>query len=234
MIREAIILAGGLGTRLRSVIDQIPKPMAPVSDRPFLDYLVLYLKKFNVERIILSVGYKHEPIYDYFGIKFKEIEIEYAVEDEPLGTGGGIKNALLYARNSNLFLLNGDSFFNVDLEKLEKFHTVNSDQVSLSLKKMKNFDRYGTVTVHNNRIEKFESKKYCKEGYINGGVYLIECDIFKSLPLEKKFSFENDFLHVYPDKIYMGAYKSESYFIDIGIPEDYNRAQMELPELFQG
>ncbi len=133
-INEAVILAGGLGTRLRGVISEIPKPMAPINDKPFLDYLFRYLKKYNIERVVLSVGYKFETIKDYFGENYLGIDIIYVVESTPLGTGGGIALAIQEIQNESCFLLNGDTIFNVDLSLLETtFHSLESD-LSLSLK----------------------------------------------------------------------------------------------------
>jgi len=205
MIKEAVILAGGLGTRLKSVVKKIPKPMAPINGKPFLEYLLEYLKKNGIERVIISAGYKAEIISRYFGDKFLGIDIEYAIEKEPLGTGGGILFAAKKISAYDFFLLNGDTFFNLNLEELFHFHTNNNFDISLSLKKMKNVERYGIVEVENNKISSFKDKMFCEEGFINGG-----------------------FLKLYPKKIKMGAYKSSAYFIDIGIPEDYKKANNEL------
>lgn len=229
--KEAIILAGGLGTRLKGVIKEIPKPMAPIDDKPFLYYLLRYLEKYNFTRAILSVGYKHEVIKKHFGDKFGDIELVYAVEEEPLGTGGGILNALNHAENKEVFLLNGDTFFDVNLSELYAFHQQNSSDLTLSIKPMKEFDRYGTVELSGNRITQFNEKKYKVEGLINGGVYVLNKSIF-NLVKTTKFSFETDLMEKYPDQLNINGFKSEGYFIDIGIPEDYYKAKKELPQLF--
>ena len=228
MIREAIVLAGGLGTRLKNVIKDIPKPMADINGKPFLEYLFNYLTKYNINRVILSVGFKHEAIDKYFGKKYKDIDIIYAVEDEPLGTGGGILNASFYPHENLVYLLNGDTFFNVDLFELFHFHSKTKADFSLSLKRLQNFDRYGTVEMNGDRIIKFNEKKYKEEGLINGGVYILNKYLFESLPFPEKFSFEKDFLEKYLNQFFINGYISNEYFIDIGIPEDYQKAQKDL------
>lgn len=232
MIDEAIILAGGLGTRLRSVVSDIPKVMAEIAGKPFLEYLLLHISRYSVNKVILSVGYKYEYIKDYFGDHFNTIDLIYSIEDEPLGTGGGIKKSLHYCESNEIFLLNGDTFFNINLTDLSQFHHDTSSGLSLSLKKMEDFDRYGNVSFKNNRIESFESKKYCKTGFINGGVYIIPKTIFDARIFKDKFSFESDFLELFTHQIKMGSYLSDEYFIDIGIPEDYQKSQIELPGYF--
>ena len=228
MIKEAVVLAGGLGTRLRGVVKDIPKPMAPIGERPFLAFLLDYLAYYKIERVVLSVGYKWEVIEECFGSEYKGMKLFYAVEEEPLGTGGGIANALQHLNNEDFLLLNGDTFFNVDLLKLqETFYHSNAD-LCLTLKAMKQFDRYGRVELDGNIITAFHEKEYCEEGFINGGVYVLKQKLFKQNHLGKKFSFEMDIMEKGLEKWNMKANISESYFIDIGIPEDYERAQTEL------
>ncbi len=228
MTGEAIILAGGLGTRLRQVVSEIPKPMAPVAGRPFLEYLLKYLGGYGIKKAVLSVGYKYELIREHFGEHYGDTSLVYAIEEEPLGTGGGLRNALRFINDSACFLLNGDTYFNVPLNKLYAAHARNRNSLTLSLKKMHDFDRYGTVITENDRVMEFEPKKPCREGLINGGVYVIPPELFDSLPPHRKFSFEEDFLKPYTRAIRMGAFVSDGYFIDIGVPEDYERAQREM------
>jgi len=231
MITESIILSGGFGTRLRSVVSDLPKPMAPVAGKPFLEYLLNFLLKYNIQHVVLSVGFKHEKISDYFGNKYKGIDISYAIEDTPLGTGGGIQNALKYIHGKSCYLLNGDSFINVDLYDFYKFHQETNSTMSLSLKKLQNFDRYGAVQIRENRVVGFESKKFRKEGFMNSGVYIIPENLFKNKEFNSTFSFEDDFLSKYSHLIKMGAYLTNAYFVDIGIPEDYEKACEELPAI---
>lgn len=173
---EVIILAGGLGTRLRSEIKNIPKCMAPVNGKPFLWYLLKDLEKYSeIKRVILSVGYLREIILDWIlTIKDKfPFEFDYAIEEEPLGTGGGIRLAMKKVTEEEAIILNGDTYFNVDFNELIAIHR-NQDEAKLTiaLKLMKNFNRYGTVAIDKNgRILKFNEKQVCKEGVINGGIY---------------------------------------------------------------
>lgn len=225
---EAIILAGGKGTRLQTVVADIPKPMAPIGDKPFLEYLIEYLARYGIGRIILSTGYKHDAITNYFGNKFRGIEICYSYEKEPLGTGGGIKKALEQALNDHVLILNGDTFFNIDLKLLLETHLSEGAVLTLSLKHMVQFDRYGTILTNGKKVVGFSEKKYQASGYINGGVYLANRRLFDGLPLPEKFSFEIDFMERYVKQLCFGAFVSDGYFIDIGIPRDYFIAQKEL------
>ena len=229
---EVIILAGGLGTRLRSVVSEVPKCMAPVADKPFLWFLLKYLTRFDVNRVILSVGYLRDVIFEWID-KVKDdfpFEFDYAIEKEPLGTGGGIKLALSKATANNVVVLNGDTFFDVNLDELIEAHRLYPSAVTIALKPMREFDRYGRVIINevDKRIVEFKEKEYCKEGLINGGVYVINRlePIFNGLP--KKFSFETA---VFEPQCRLGklfGVVQNGYFIDIGIPEDYQRAQVEL------
>ena len=232
MLKEAIVLAGGFGTRLRSMVDDIPKPMALIKNIPFLAYLLQQLQKYNFEKVVLAAGYKYEVIESYFGKSFRNLRLDYSIEEEPLGTGGAIFKAISLVNADYCFVLNGDTFFNVDLNSLEeKFLRTNSG-LMVALKPMVNFDRYGSVETDNVKIVSFKEKKFCKEGLINGGVYVVRKDWLEGRVTGKIFSFEKDVLEkaVYKDKI--SYYISDGYFIDIGIPEDYRRAARELPEIY--
>ena len=230
MIKEAIILAGGFGTRLREVVMDVPKPMAAINNKPFLEYLFQYLKHYKIEKVILSVGYKAEIIQDYFKEEFRDIEIEYAYETEPLGTGGGIFNALKLCSTENIVVLNGDTFFDINLFELDDFHKFKASNITLCLKYMEDAGRYGKVTINDSvRITGFLEKDAGNEvGYINGGVYLINRSVIKKLKFPAKFSFEKDFLEEYYSRLNIFGYISNTYFIDIGIPVDYHKAQIEL------
>lgn len=230
----AIVLAGGLGTRLRSVISDLPKPMAPVNGKPFLHYLFLYLHRQGVTDVVLSVGYKHETIRDYFGEVYDRIRIRYAVEEEPLGTGGGIAQAMSML-DSDAIVLNGDTFFDINLATLYKFHQRHDADISLALKRMYDFDRYGTVDIGNqDRVLQFQEKQHRSEGLINGGVYILNRDLFqKTAELEdgelpRKFSFEKDILEKHLLPLHYHGCEFDNYFIDIGIPEDYSRVQEDF------
>ena len=144
---EAIILAGGLGTRLSHIVKDVPKPMAPVAGRPFLEYILDYLIENDIKRVILATGYKHEIIEQHFGNLYKNIEIIYSVENEPLFTGGAIKKALSKCKENNVFIINGDTYFNVDLKEMKKFHIESNSEITIATKLMYDFERYGTVVL---------------------------------------------------------------------------------------
>ena len=227
--KEAIILAGGLGTRLKSVVKDVPKSMANINGKPFLEYLLNYLKFYNIEHVILAVGYKSNIIREYFGNKFKNIFITYSEEKELLGTGGAIKQALEFTNSKNILILNGDTFFDIDLEKFYRFHKIKNSDLTLALKEMKDFERYGVIEINDDyRITAFLEKKYRNKGLINGGIYLLNKGFFKSLNLSKKFSFEKDFMEKYYKDFQFYGIPFSSYFIDIGIPEDYEKAKRDF------
>jgi len=222
---EAIVLAGGLGTRLQSVVSDVPKPMAPVEGKPFLAYILSYLKKNGITKVILSVGYKYEIIENYFGNQYNEIELVYSVEDEPLGTGGAIKKALGRVSSNEVYIINGDTFFDIDLKALE---LNGKSQISMALKTMYNFDRYGCVE-HDTQgnVTNFKEKSFFEKGDINGGIYLVKRDVLSNFPLKDKFSFES-FMEENFQKLKITAEVFEDYFIDIGIPQDYEKFQKDV------
>lgn len=230
MIREAILLAGGLGTRLQKVISDVPKPMAPVAGRPFMEHLLDYLMNAGIEKFIFSVGYKHDIFISHFGNGYKGYEIEYAVESSPLGTGGGIRKALQLAREKNVLVLNADTIFKIEIQQFYEYHKKASADVSIALRLMNDAGRYGNVLVNeDNRIIAFSEKNtQAGEGYINGGVYIFKKDFFDLLNLPEIFSLEKDCLEKYCMDLKLGGFPFDSYFLDIGIPEDYEKAKIEL------
>ncbi|MCB0797859.1 MAG: HAD-IIIA family hydrolase [Chitinophagales bacterium] len=228
MIREVIVLAGGFGTRLASVVQDLPKPMAPVAGKPFLQYILDDLSEQGMQRCILAVGHLRQVIMRYFGDVYAGMELVYSEEEVPLGTGGGIRQAVGYLQGDEAFVINGDTFFGVDLRSLESFHHSHDGSLTLALKKMYRFDRYGTVeTDDSGSITAFLEKQYREEGLINGGVYCLHRSVFTD-DLPKVFSFEKEVLEVQFREGHLFGQESEAYFIDIGIPEDYERAQTEM------
>lgn len=231
---EAIILAGGLGTRLRSMVTDVPKCMAPVAGKPFLWYLLTYLKQFPITRVVLSVGYLREVIFQWIDSVRDEFPFEfaYAIEEQPLGTGGGIRLALSQVKDDRAFVLNGDTFFDVDLDVLYRAHCIGKRPITLALKPMTHFQRYGRVDFceTTGEILAFCEKMPCEKGLINGGVYVIDTnsDVFDRLP--DKFSFEQAVLEPQCALHHLLGVVQDGYFIDIGIPKDYTRAQVELPQ----
>jgi D-glycero-alpha-D-manno-heptose 1-phosphate guanylyltransferase len=225
---EAIILAGGMGTRLREVIADIPKPMAPVNNKPFLFYIFNWIKDYQVEKAILSVGKGAEKVMDYLHDSFNNIPVEYAIEEKSLGTGGAVRFALQKAKGEDILILNGDTYFPIDLNKFFLFHTENKNLFSVALKPMKNFSRYGSVEVFNNNILRFNEKKFCSDGLINGGIYLVNKDFIESRQLPEVFSLEHDILEKEAGSHKLKCMTFDDTFIDIGIPEDYRRAESIL------
>ncbi len=228
-IKEAIVLAGGLGTRLSSALPDLPKCLAPVSGRPFLFYVIRYLRSQGIERIVFSLGYRHEMIERYLHDEFAALDYDCAIESEPLGTGGAIRLAATHCQTAQVLVVNGDTFFEAGIAELANLHSQSGASCSLALKPMQNFDRYGLVEVDNNGfIKAFREKQKTVSGLINGGVYLLNREAFLAADMPVKFSFEKDFLEPQAAKGTIAGLAHDAYFIDIGIPEDLNRAQSEL------
>jgi len=233
MTSDAIILAGGLGTRLKEVIDDAPKSMAPVNGRPFLEYQLDLLDRWGLKRVILSVGYKKEIIHLHFGEQYKSMELIYAEEDEPLGTGGAILNALQHVQGYAVFILNGDTYFDINMQRLDDFRRIKECDLCLAIRFEIDPDRFGMLEFdNNNRITRFYEKSTgIDEGYINGGVYVVRKDYLLRFGLPEKFSFEKDFLQKYYQTEEFYGMRCFSYFRDIGIPGDYQKANDEFKRL---
>ncbi|MBN1925471.1 MAG: nucleotidyltransferase family protein [Prolixibacteraceae bacterium] len=232
MDSDVIILAGGLGTRLKHLVPDLPKPMAPINNQPFLSYLIKTIKNHYPKRIILSLGYMGYKIKTYFVNSFSGTELLYSEEETPLGTGGAVAKAMSLCSSENVFIVNGDSLFPIDFLKMENQHEKLHSTVTIAVKEMSNFDRYGTLEIVNNRVVSFSEKKPAEKGFINGGVYLIDRTFFTGINWPEKFSLETGFLEKYVTSITMNAFISDAYFIDIGVPDDYQKAQLEFPTLF--
>ena len=238
---EVIVLAGGLGTRLRSVVHEIPKCLAPIGGKPFLGYLLDWLEEYPVHHVVFSVGYLREQVIDYVKSREWPFSYDFAIEDTPLGTGGGIRLALGKCHENQVFVVNGDTFFPVNLNAMPGTHAV-----TLALKPMKDFDRYGAVEIAGQAgndgpsypaptghlITRFHEKQHCEEGLINGGVYLLDRSRLDLSTLPEKFSFEKEVLEPGVAIGEIGGWVSDAYFIDIGIPEDYRKAQWAIPAWF--
>lgn len=224
---EAIILAGGFGTRLQSVVNDVPKSMAPVNNRPFLEYLLNYLTGQGVSKIIFSAGYKYESIQAYFGNQYHHLPLLYAVETEPLGTGGGIMNAMKFAESEDVIVLNGDSMFRLGLQSLAGTHAAKKAEITIAVKFMEDCSRYGSVLMNQqNRITGFAEK--CPEsgqGFINAGVYMIRKEFMLRQGFPEKFSMEKDCFEKLCHTEAFYGYPARGYFLDIGVPEDYLKAQ---------
>lgn len=226
---EAIILAGGLGTRLRSEVPDLPKCMAPVAGKPFLDYVIRALQEQGVTKFIFSLGYRSEVVLQHLEQSWPKLKYDYTIETIPLGTGGGIRFAVQKAKGDSLFVLNGDTYFEVNLPSMLKKHIEVQAEITVALKKMYHFDRYGSVLMgQNNIISAFQEKTYREIGWINGGIYLIQKQLITNIGIANPFSFEKEILEKYVDKNCIFGFESEGYFIDIGIPEDFKKANLDF------
>ncbi|QDT99934.1 nucleotidyltransferase family protein [Gimesia aquarii] len=232
---EAIVLSGGLGTRLRSVVSDLPKPMAPISGKPFLEYQLNYWITQGVDRFILAVSYKSECITQYFGNSFRGVPIDYSFEDQPLGTGGAIREAMQYLSKQDIFLLlNGDTFFDVPLSELKDFHKSYNATLTFSCYEMEKNERYTGILIDtNNKVTALNAEVIVGNQQsikINGGVYLVDCEAIKPyfVDQDKKHSFEQKILPSLVADHNAVALTHHGYFIDIGIPSDFERAQTEI------
>lgn len=229
MKKECIILAGGKGTRLQSVVNDVPKCMAQVANQPFLKHVFDYLEQQHFQHIVLALGYKAQIIIDWLKTQQRNFSISYVVEQEALGTGGAIQFASSKIIGDKMLILNGDTFFNISTDILFEAHQLKKADISLGLKPMKNFDRYGTVDCdQEDRIIKFNEKKQTEEGLINGGVYLVNKNIFDKLNLPQKFSFEQEILETKLDILPIYGHTFDNYFIDIGVPTDFEKANIDF------
>jgi len=228
---EAIILAGGLGERLRSVVSDVPKPMAPVANKPFLHYLVYYIIRQGVSHIVFSVGYKGDMIVDYFEKNPCGVDISFAREAEPLGTGGAIINGLGECREDNIFILNGDTFLALDYQALAENHKKSGASMSMALRYLDHNDRYGRAILKDDHIVGFKSASKNGAGWVNAGIYFIERNLMAGFDLPEKFSFEQDFVEANIRRVNPLGFRSHTAFIDIGVPDDYHRAAAFLEEI---
>ncbi len=231
-IKEAIILAGGLGTRLRSSVPDLPKCMAPVGGKPFIGYITDYFKRAGIERFVFALGYKSAAFEDFFRAYFPSGGYTVSLEAEPLGTGGAIRQACTLATGKSVLVLNGDTFFRIGLGALSALHADRQADCTLCLKPMRDFDRFGVVEQDADlRVGGFREKKAYREGLINGGVYALDRDSFLREDLPAVFSFEKDYLEQVLESRRIYGLVQDGYFIDIGIPEDYRRVQTAINEL---
>ncbi len=228
---EAIVLAGGFGRRLASRLDGVPKPMAPVAGRPFLEILLTQLRRTGCARVLLSVGHLHNVIQDYFGSAFNGMSIDYVIESVPLGTGGAIRLALAQAAEESVLVLNGDTFLSADYAAMLRFHAAEAATVTIAVVHQHDIARYGGVVIEGNRVVGFDEKGRSGPGWINGGAYVLSRDIDWPPALAQSFSIERDVFVPEVARLRPAAYKVDGYFLDIGIPDDLDRAQTELASI---
>ena len=206
--------------------------MGPINGKPFLAYVIDHFQQQGVNDFIFSLGYKHEVIIDYLDIlttHHSPLTFQYSTEEEPLGTGGAIKKACALTDNKNVFVTNGDTLFKANVSPLRNLHLEKDAECTLALKPMKNFDRYGVIELNKDAsVKSFHEKKHYEQGLINGGLYMLKIENFLNKPMPEKFSFETAYLEKFYTQNNMYGLVQDEYFIDIGIPEDYVRAQNEL------
>lgn len=228
---KAVVLAGGLGTRLRGRIADLPKPMAPVAGRPFLEYLLDRLVLAGTESIILSVGYRAEIIQNHFGNAYRGVPLKYAYEEQPLGTGGALAHAVNGLDDDPVLALNGDTLLQLDIHELTRWYAKAPEPLAMVLRQVNDAGRYGAIRLEDDRVTGFEERGVSAPGMINGGVYIFRPNMFWSLGLTGRFSFEVDVLQKHCHRLRPRAFITDAYFIDIGIPEDLDRAGQEMAHL---
>jgi D-glycero-alpha-D-manno-heptose 1-phosphate guanylyltransferase len=225
---KAIVLCGGLGTRLGSLTLTTPKPIIEVANRPFLSYVLDQLSVPEIDEIVLSVGFRWKKIQDLFGFEWQGRRIIYSIEEQPLGTGGAIKKSMFEIGCSEALVVNGDSLLRIEPAELINFSISREADVAIALKRMGETSRFGVVTMDSTyRINSFREKSVQTSSLINAGFYYIKDSIF-SLIKTDEFSFERELLMAHVSTIKIYGYETNSYFIDMGVPEDLSRAQTDL------
>jgi D-glycero-alpha-D-manno-heptose 1-phosphate guanylyltransferase len=231
-MKPVVILAGGLGTRLRETLPDLPKPLAPVAGRPFLWWLLKYLEKQGARDVYISIGYKGELIRREFGYEFGKINLQYVEEYEQLGTGGAVKLAAEQLRGEDFFVLNGDTIAITNLTEMEASFKKRSADIAMAVTYVQDATRFGTVRIAPDlTVRHFDVKGSQNEGYINAGIYLIKktCALNNSLP--KSFSLERDLIAKNLKDMRIFAFNHVEKFIDIGVPEAYAYAQTFIPKV---
>lgn len=222
-VRDVLILAGGLGTRLRSEVPDLPKPLAPVAGQPFLTYLLDRYAALGMKRVILATGYLGELVERAIGPRWKGMEVLYSREEAPLGTGGALAQAARLCSGAGLHVCNGDTYLEYDPAALET--AAEALPIAIALASVPDVGRYGAVEVASGRVRRFREKGGGGAGMINAGCYFLTAEGLASLPALERYSFEQEVLEPWVARGSVGAMADTSGFIDIGVPEDYARAQ---------
>jgi len=223
---DVVILCGGFGKRLQTIVKDIPKPMVMIKRRPFLDILIDFIASYGFKRFILCTGYKADVIERYYKQKTNKLIIEFSREEKPLGTGGAIKNAENYIKSSPFLIANGDSFCKINLKEFVDFHFKKDALISMAVTNTDICDDYGVITINSlQQIVKFNEKvKGCKNRLINTGFYLLQREVFSLMPGKGNFSIERDlFPKIIKKDLY--AFETQESVIDIGTPERYKKAK---------
>ena len=226
-MHEAIILAGGLGTRLKEAVPDLPKPMAPINGKPFLTHLLINLSKKGFKRIILSVGFMAEKITSYFGNSFAGMDLEYVIESAPLGTGGALRLSLNKCSQDHVFVFNGDTFLDFDIDSVEDYWLSSQCPIIIGIE-VEDTTRYGSLIFDDNKVIGFLEKGLSGSGIINAGCYVFKFNQLDSFEIGERFSLEEDYLADAVKSQDFLLFTTKRMFIDIGIPEDYCLAQSLL------
>ncbi|MDO8412742.1 MAG: nucleotidyltransferase family protein [Gallionellaceae bacterium] len=227
---EAIILAGGFGTRLRALVPDVPKPMAPIGGRPFLEILLTSLAHKGFSRVVLSLCFMAEKVTTYFGDEFAGMQLAYVIEDQPLGTGGAIRLAMGSCRSDHIYVFNGDTYLDLEVAAVEK--QWQHHQLPLIVgREVPDTTRYGRLAVTDGKVCGFAEKGMAGAGLINAGCYILNAGQLDKFPLNTAFSLEADYLTQAVQRLPFELFVTQGKFIDIGVPEDYQRAQIELAQL---
>ena len=226
-LREAIILAGGFGTRLRHVVPHLPKPMAPIGERYFLEILLTSLATKGFRHVVLSLGYMADRIVSHFGGRFSGMDLSFEIEPSPLGTGGAVRQAVSRCRADHVFVFNGDTYLDLEVDDVES-HWQKSRVPIIVARDVEDTKRYGRLKLREGRIVEFSEKGIGGAGIVNAGCYVLPIDILNDFPVGRPFSLEMDFFIDAVRAQRIDVFVTHGRFIDIGIPEDYARAQIEL------
>ena len=227
---EAIILAGGLGTRLREIVPDLPKPMAPIAGKPFLEILLDSLSRKGFDHVILSLGFMAETISSHFGDTYADMPLSYIIEDSPLGTGGATRIAIDKCSQDHVFIFNGDTYLDLEIDAIEQHWQQNKNPIIVA-RQVSDTARYGRLLTNNGQATKFAEKGITGPGLINAGCYVFHSNQLNAFPLQKNFSLETGFLIYAVSEMLVDVFVTKGQFIDIGVPDDYQRAQTELANL---
>lgn len=222
---EAIVLVGGLGTRLRSVVQDLPKPLAPVAGRPFLARLLDRLGDNGIRRVVLACGYRAGQVVAAIGDDWRGMQVAYSIEAEPLGTGGAIRLAATHLQGGGAHVLNGDTWLDYVPADLERACRARAAAVAIALAHVDDVARYGAIAIDHGRVVAFHEKGGQGPGWINAGCYFLGADALAALPARDAFSFEQAVLEPRAHAGEVAAFTDTAGFIDIGVPEDFARAQ---------
>lgn len=223
-VGDAIILAGGFGTRLREVVGDLPKPLAPIRGRPFLAWMLDSLRAQGFGRVVLATGYRGDQVEDALGTDWHGMALEYSREPRPLGTGGAIALAAQRISSDSFFVVNGDTWLRLDYRAFDAKARESGARLGIALTRVNDVGRYGAIRTEGSRVSGFVEKGSTGPGYINAGVYRVRRDLLKEFPRDEQFSFETQVLVPMVAREAVFAYTETSGFIDIGVPDDYARA----------